>query len=825
MESVLGSIKYEIQRPDNIFSQIYAFADDVIIWVRKKKDILNSIRIINDISRYTGLEINYNKSNILIRTGKWRKEIIELLAKNGINMEVKGKIEYLGLDIGDTSQVSTWEKPLNRFQKKINEWFNIPTNIMNRIHIANTYITPCLQYIARFIPPPHYVMRTIEQNLSNFICNHKYYNTEFLSYDQFNGGIHPRLRNIYWQSISMILAKLEKGLYSDFNPNIPETPFTICNYHIINHCIDDFTTFTNRGFHNNTKKNYTILLEEESRRYPNQGEIFQTKWYLEPYIWSRYHYIFHLLPPKFALFSRRILWKNFLTNEKLHLRDNEISPCCRRCLTDIETEEHIWWNCINTKLILSRLQNTMKKLLIKIPLTLEDLMGMNTLDRGTYCGYLCFMKIVWMDRNNANFNKDYPQDFRLYKRKFILMVKKISHLLGITIEEEEEIVQEEMKDETIDSLFDCFEGMGRDQESVDPKSNDHNNNYTSPNPVNITSTDSLKSNRSISAQRNKETSESNSLDQEYNKTTTTQMDIEDSIKDDLLYQHFPNIEVEEQQDRRIGRIGIDNSQLSNSLESEVGNIIPDNQLSDEYNTSTTRKAILENITDDSQMISSETNRDPDSWLRDLFVNSDSISSESTGRTQQKVNTKKDKDSEQKIDLRCLDPGQWLDDSIINHYIEILSKHINNNKKFITNSYFYTTSIKHSYDTHYMTRSINTDINTCEFIYIPIHLRNHWMISKISVNHKTILLYDPLHNIQAETTLSLLKITENLFKNQFKLIYDDKLPKQTNSWDFVIFTLMFLRQDALDQMINFQQRHCSLYRANIATECFLNKIIL
>ena len=90
-----------------------------------------------------------------------------------------------------------------------------------------------------------------------------------------------------------------------------------------------------------------------------------------------------------------------------------------------------------------------------------------------------------------------------------------------------------------------------------------------------------------------------------------------------------------------------------------------------------------------------------------------------------------------IDLSCLLSPNWLNDNVINTYLEILRKE--DESVFMFSTIFHTSfrdggfeKVKNYYRRH--------NILSFRMIFIPVHLSNHWFL--ITFNGSEIVSYDP-----------------------------------------------------------------------------------
>ena len=113
---------------------ILFFADDGLILAHSIEEAKNNIRILIDISKKCGLDINKEKSNIIICNMKEQPDSIE-------DIKVTDKIKYLGLDIDNkrTYFKSQKENILEKAQRLANVTYSVIAKSCNKVIIGKTY--------------------------------------------------------------------------------------------------------------------------------------------------------------------------------------------------------------------------------------------------------------------------------------------------------------------------------------------------------------------------------------------------------------------------------------------------------------------------------------------------------------------------------------------------------------------------------------------------------------------------------------------------------------------------------------------------------------
>lgn len=181
------------------------------------------------------------------------------------------------------------------------------------------------------------------------------------------------------------------------------------------------------------------------------------------------------------------------------------------------------------------------------------------------------------------------------------------------------------------------------------------------------------------------------------------------------------------------------------------------------------------------------------------------------------------------DVRRLRPGQWLNDEIINFYMNLLLE-VANCKVHFFNTFWYPLLSSGGYNrVKSWTRRV--DLFTFDKVIVPIHLGNHWCLSVINLRDKQLEYYDSLNG--SERCFALFReylAAEHLAKKNAKLdmsswknIADRTAPQQHNGYDCGVFTCQFARCSAQDLPFDFSQENMSYLRRRMVVELLQKRI--
>ena len=112
-------------------------------------------------------------------------------------------------------------------------------------------------------------------------------------------------------------------------------------------------------------------------------------------------------------------------------------------------------------------------------------------------------------------------------------------------------------------------------------------------------------------------------------------------------------------------------------------------------------------------------------------------------------------------IQCLKPTVWLNDEVINFYIEMMSERVKSKGVYCFSSFFMIKLLEKDKFTYKRVSRWpkKAKVNVCELkkIFIPIHVPGHWAVVFIDVLNKEIYYYDSLQGDGKLYTSSALKV--------------------------------------------------------------------
>lgn len=179
------------------------------------------------------------------------------------------------------------------------------------------------------------------------------------------------------------------------------------------------------------------------------------------------------------------------------------------------------------------------------------------------------------------------------------------------------------------------------------------------------------------------------------------------------------------------------------------------------------------------------------------------------------------------DLETLLPRRWLNDKIVNAYMEMLAKH---HRK----AHFFSTFVY----PHLRAGSIKEaaewfaclDLEAYTSFVFPIHASSHWAL--VIVQGSEILGFDSLGTMGLDCIATIGKFMVELYSTRGKMfgpvlarLMADRVPQQTNGDDCGVFCCAYARYYACRSVYDqFDSSDIPLIRARMLHEILAGKII-
>ena len=207
----------------------------------------------------------------------------------------------------------------------------------------------------------------------------------------------------------------------------------------------------------------------------------------------------------------------------------------------------------------------------------------------------------------------------------------------------------------------------------------------------------------------------------------------------------------------------------------------------------------------------------------------------------------------RMDFKRLQPGLWLNDEIINLYIELLkifdsdlcAKDVTRKPTLFFSTWFMEMLLirdgKYNYSqVQRLTKRGKIDLNILDYeqVIIPINISNsHWIINRINISEKKVIEGDSLASgtprLSSRYTNAVMRWIADEHDSrsiQFDqqgwsqvILSASQFPHQTNNEDCGVFTLMAAEYFARGREVNFDQESMDFFRMRIAINILKKEI--
>ncbi|CAN6206447.1 unnamed protein product [Urochloa humidicola] len=189
-------------------------------------------------------------------------------------------------------------------------------------------------------------------------------------------------------------------------------------------------------------------------------------------------------------------------------------------------------------------------------------------------------------------------------------------------------------------------------------------------------------------------------------------------------------------------------------------------------------------------------------------------------------------------LECLRPRGWLNDEVINLYIELLKERAKREPKRFLKCHFFNTFFYKKltcgiagYDYQSVRRwttfkKLGYGLIECEKVKLPVHRDMHWCLAVINMKDKTFQYLDSLGGLGHDVLRVLARYIMEELKDKSNIEVDtsswveevsDCLPLQHNGWDCGMFMLKYIDFHSRGLKPSFSQEHMMYFRKRTVKE--------
>ncbi|XP_010494307.1 PREDICTED: putative ubiquitin-like-specific protease 1B [Camelina sativa] len=188
-------------------------------------------------------------------------------------------------------------------------------------------------------------------------------------------------------------------------------------------------------------------------------------------------------------------------------------------------------------------------------------------------------------------------------------------------------------------------------------------------------------------------------------------------------------------------------------------------------------------------------------------------------------------------LQCLMPSRWLNDEVINLYLELLKERETRDpqkyfKCHFFNTFFYIKLVSGSRYNYQAVRRWTTqrklgyDLVDCDIIFVPIHGCLHWTLAVINKRECKFQYLDSLNGVNPTVLNDLAKYLvdevkdksgQNIDVSSWDIEYVKDLPRQQNGYDCGMFMLKYIDFYSRGLRLQFSQKDMPYFRLRTAKE--------
>ncbi|KAL1211906.1 Ubiquitin-like-specific protease 1A [Cardamine amara subsp. amara] len=189
-------------------------------------------------------------------------------------------------------------------------------------------------------------------------------------------------------------------------------------------------------------------------------------------------------------------------------------------------------------------------------------------------------------------------------------------------------------------------------------------------------------------------------------------------------------------------------------------------------------------------------------------------------------------------LSCLEPGEWLNDEVINLYLVLLKeREAREPKKFLKchffNTFFFTKLVNTGTGYNYSAvrrwtsvKRLGYRLIDCDKIFIPIHMNIHWTLAVINIKDQKFQYLDSFKGREPQILDALARYFVDEVRDKSELDIDlsrwsqefvQDLPMQKNGFDCGMFMLKYIDFYSRGLDLCFTQEQMPYFRVRTAKE--------
>uniref|UniRef100_A0AC35F1V1 Ubiquitin-like protease family profile domain-containing protein n=1 Tax=Panagrolaimus sp. PS1159 TaxID=55785 RepID=A0AC35F1V1_9BILA len=190
------------------------------------------------------------------------------------------------------------------------------------------------------------------------------------------------------------------------------------------------------------------------------------------------------------------------------------------------------------------------------------------------------------------------------------------------------------------------------------------------------------------------------------------------------------------------------------------------------------------------------------------------------------------------DFKTLAPHEWLNDMIVNYYVELIENRSMKDrslpKVYAFSSFFYNAYRKQGYSG--IKSWINATIFDFDYILLPIHDKDraHWIMIIVDVSEKIIASFDSLGGDTSIKHLEHVRKflvthaekTEDLGDRNdgWEIFVDKTAPLQSNGYDCGVYACQYAQYITKERYLEFKQSQMEYFRKRMEYELMKGKLL-
>ncbi|CAG7837161.1 unnamed protein product [Allacma fusca] len=190
----------------------------------------------------------------------------------------------------------------------------------------------------------------------------------------------------------------------------------------------------------------------------------------------------------------------------------------------------------------------------------------------------------------------------------------------------------------------------------------------------------------------------------------------------------------------------------------------------------------------------------------------------------------------KSDIKSLAPMQWLNDNVINSYLDLVALRSKSQNQwpsvYVFTTFFYPKYLNEGYSNILKRWTRKVDLFSYDLLIFPIHLGIHWCLAAADRRKKMIKYYDSLGGKNYQCPKALLQYLGKEHQERKKTSLDDSwiteivedIPQQQNGSDCGMFACKFAEYLSRDAELNFKQEDMNYYRERMIYEIITGELL-